>query len=68
MSKYPIEHNVVTAIKNLTLAFMIDHYITKNIGLQRFQEHTYMYNIRYRSILHLLNRKIKTLWKRNLRK
>lgn len=21
---------------------MIDHYITKNIGLQRFQEHTYV--------------------------
>lgn len=39
---YPIEHNVITAIKNLTLAFMIDHYITKNIGLQRFQEHTYV--------------------------
>lgn len=42
MSTYPIEHNVITAIKNLTLAFMIDHYITKNIGLQRFQEHTYV--------------------------
>lgn len=29
MSTYPIEGNVVTAIKNLTLAFMIDHYFYK---------------------------------------
>lgn len=42
MSTYPIEGNVVTAIKNLTLAFMIDHYFIKNICLQRFQEHAYI--------------------------
>lgn len=42
MSTYPIESNVVTAIKNFTLAFMIDHYFIKNICLQRFQEHAYI--------------------------